>query len=161
MVIQLKFYLLCMLSGSEKKVRRTVFLFPFFNKIQDGWQITCYSEELELLHRFVPRKQLTLAICWLDFGVILTSHFHVVYIQIWWEYCISLYLMYYVGRVETRKLCPSGKSSYFYFFLFNEINIYSYVIPSISVAFNFNWVWWLVEDDAKWKSDRLYCRPLY
>ena len=39
-VIQLKFYLLCMLSGPEKKV----------NKTQDGRRITCYSEELELLH---------------------------------------------------------------------------------------------------------------
>ena len=54
MVIQLKFYLLCMLSGPEKKVH-------FFNKIQDGRLVKCYSEELEL-HRFVPRKQLTLAI---------------------------------------------------------------------------------------------------
>ena len=67
MVIQLKFDLLCMLSGSEKKVRRIVFL--FFSKIQDGRRITCYSEELELLNRFVARKQLTLAICWLDFDV--------------------------------------------------------------------------------------------
>ena len=32
MVIQLKFYLLCMLSGSEKKVRRIVFLFSFFQQ---------------------------------------------------------------------------------------------------------------------------------
>ena len=64
--------------------------FSFFNKIQDGWRITCYSEELELLHWFVPRKQLTLVICWIDFGVILTSHFHLVYIKIWWQYCISL-----------------------------------------------------------------------
>ena len=60
MVIQLKFDLLCMLSGPEKK---ELFLFFYFlNKIQDGRQITCYSEELELLHRFVPRKQLALAI---------------------------------------------------------------------------------------------------
>ena len=48
MVIQLKFYFLCMLSGPEKKVRRIVF--HFCNKIQDGRRITCYSEELELLH---------------------------------------------------------------------------------------------------------------
>ena len=90
MVIQLKFYLLCMLSGPEKKSGELFFFFLFFNKIQDGRQIICYSEELELLHRFVPRKQLTLAICWLDFGVILTSYFHVVYMKIWWQYCISL-----------------------------------------------------------------------
>ena len=32
MVIQLKFYLLCMLSGPEKKVRRIVFLFSFFQQ---------------------------------------------------------------------------------------------------------------------------------
>ena len=82
MVIQLKFYLLCMFSGPEKNVRKIVF-FHLFNKIQDGRRITCYSEELELLHRFVSRKQLTLAIYWLDSGEILTSHFHVVYIKIW------------------------------------------------------------------------------
>ena len=40
-------------------VRRIVFL--FFNKIQDGQRITCYSHEL--LYRFVPRKHLTLDIC--------------------------------------------------------------------------------------------------
>ena len=62
MVIQRKFDLLCMLTGPEKKVRRIVSLF-FFNKIQDGRRTTCYSEELELLHRFVSSKQLTLAIC--------------------------------------------------------------------------------------------------
>ena len=62
MVIQHKFYLLCMLSGPEKKSQENCF-FHFFNKIQDGRRITCYSEELELLHRFVPRKKLTLAIC--------------------------------------------------------------------------------------------------
>ena len=45
--------------------------FHFFNKIQDSRRIKCYSLELELLHQFVPRKQLTLAI---NFGVILTSH---------------------------------------------------------------------------------------
>ena len=32
MVIQLKFYLLCMLSGSEKKVKRILFLFLFFQQ---------------------------------------------------------------------------------------------------------------------------------
>ena len=84
------FYLLCMLIGPEKKSGEMFFYFYFFNKIQDGRRITCYSEELELLHRFVPRKQLALAICWLEFGVIPTSHFHVVYIKIWWQYCISL-----------------------------------------------------------------------
>ena len=64
MVIQLKFYLLGMLSGPEKNVRKIVFLFfILFNKIQDGQRITYYSEELELRHRFVPRKQLTLATC--------------------------------------------------------------------------------------------------
>ena len=54
----------------------------FFYKIQDGRQITCYSQgqELQLLFWFVPRKQLTLDICWLHFGVILTSQFCVVYI---------------------------------------------------------------------------------
>ena len=54
------------------------------------FNITCYSKDMELFHRLVPRKKLTLAICWLDFGVILTSHFHMVYIKIWWQYCISL-----------------------------------------------------------------------
>ena len=29
----------------------------------DSFHFLCYSEELELLHRFVSRKQLTLAIC--------------------------------------------------------------------------------------------------
>ena len=50
MVIQLKFDLLCMLSGPEKKVRRIVSLFSFFQ--QNSKRITCYSEELELFHRF-------------------------------------------------------------------------------------------------------------
>ena len=64
MVIQLEFDLLGMLSGPEKIVRRIFFLFfHFFNKIQDGKRNTCYSQELELLHRFVPMKELTLAIC--------------------------------------------------------------------------------------------------
>ena len=61
----------------RKKSGELFFFFLFFNKIQDGRRITCYSEELELLHRFVSRKQLTLVICWLDFGVILKSHFHI------------------------------------------------------------------------------------
>ena len=55
--------------------------FIFFNKIQDDWRITCYSRELELFHWFVPRKHLTLDICWLYFGVILISNFCVVYIK--------------------------------------------------------------------------------
>ena len=79
-VIQLKCYLLGMLTGPEKIGGRIVF--HFWNKIQDGRRITCYSQELELLHRFVRRMQLTLDICWLHFGVILTSHFYVVYIKI-------------------------------------------------------------------------------
>ena len=46
-----------MLTGPEKFVRRIVFLFSFFfTKIQDGQRITCYSQELELLHRFVPKE---------------------------------------------------------------------------------------------------------
>ena len=74
----------------RKKSGELFFFFHFFNKIQDGRRITCYSEELELFHWFVSRKQLTLVICWLDFGVILKSHCHVVHIKIWWQYCISL-----------------------------------------------------------------------
>ena len=49
-VMQLKCYLLGMLTGPEKIVRRIVFLFSFFQL--DGRRITCYSQELELLHRF-------------------------------------------------------------------------------------------------------------
>ena len=77
MVIQLQFDLLDMLSGPSHE--KCFSFFIFFNKIHDGRRITCYFQELAcMLHRFVLRKQLSLAICCLDFGVILTSHFHVV-----------------------------------------------------------------------------------
>ena len=85
--MQLKFYLSCMLAGPEKFVWRIYYY--FFNKIQDGRQVTCCSQELEPLHRFVPcflsRKHLTLAIYGLDFGVILiikTSYFFLVKLNI-------------------------------------------------------------------------------
>ena len=81
----------------------------FFNKIQDGRQITCYSWELELLHRFVPRKQLTLDICWLHFSVILTSHFYVVYIK-------KLVTMLYFSIIDVfwlLNLCGAGGGASF------------------------------------------------
>ena len=56
MVIQLEFHLVCSVALRKKSGE---LFFHIFNKIQDGRRITCYSEELELLHRFVPRKQLT------------------------------------------------------------------------------------------------------
>ena len=45
-----------MLTGPEKIVRRIVF--HFFNKIQDSRRITCYSQELELLHNLLQGKNL-------------------------------------------------------------------------------------------------------
>ena len=79
-------------------------------------KILCRSLELELLHRFVPRKQLILDICLLDFGVILASHLYVVYIEIGdsesvflYNYCILVAKSMWGGW--RRKLCPSGKSS--------------------------------------------------
>ena len=41
--LQLNFFLLGMLTGPKNIVTRIVFLFLFFNKIQDGRQIICYS----------------------------------------------------------------------------------------------------------------------
>ena len=89
--------------------------FHFFNKIQDGRRITCYSEELELLHRFVRRKQITLAICWLDFGLIPTSHFHVVYIKIWLQHCISI-INVLCGAGGDASFAPQANLVYPYFF---------------------------------------------
>ena len=64
-VIMLKCYLLGMLTGPEKIVRRIVFLFSFFStKFKIA---TCYSQKLELLHRFVSKKQLTLDIMLITF----------------------------------------------------------------------------------------------
>ena len=76
--------------------------FSFFQ--QDGQRITCYSHEL--LHRFVPRKQLTLDICLLHFGVILTSHFCVVYIKksvtvLYFSVINVIWLLNLCVRVET------------------------------------------------------------
>ena len=86
--LQLKFYILGMLTSPEKFVLRIVF---FFRKIQDGRQITCYSQELELLHRFVPRKHLNypghmLIRFWCDSA----SHFYVVRLKIS-DCTVSLY----------------------------------------------------------------------
>ena len=52
----LSFYL-GMLTSPLKSVWRIVF--HFFNKIQDCQRITCFSQELELLHQFVPSNQQT------------------------------------------------------------------------------------------------------
>ena len=74
----------------------------------DGRRITCYSQELKLLHRFVPRKQLTLDICWLNFRVILTSHFKL-FVNCW----SSLYIFRMGGGFKfanmtyvPEKFCP-------------------------------------------------------
>ena len=107
--MQLKFYLLGMLTGPEEFVWRIVF--HFFSKIQYGRKITYYSQELEPLHRFVPRKHLTLAICLLNVGVILTIHviFYVVRLKIGDSMYLAAKSMWGGWR---RKLCPSGKSSF-------------------------------------------------
>ena len=62
MGVQLKFYLLGMLSGLEKIVRRIVFLFSFFQQNSRWLTNHMLLSRVCLLHRFVPRKQLTLAI---------------------------------------------------------------------------------------------------
>ena len=58
-----------------------MFFFHFVNKIQDGRRITCYSEDLELLYRFGPRKQFTLAIImlirfWCDSDITFSCGLH-------------------------------------------------------------------------------------
>ena len=59
MIIQLKFDLLGMLSGPEK----IVFLFSFFQQWRTNHMLLSRAE---LIHRFVPRKHLTLAITFVN-----------------------------------------------------------------------------------------------
>ena len=79
MVIQLKFYLLGMLSGPEK----IVFLFSFFQQ-NSGWP----TNHIELSRAWtaspICSKEATYpGYMLIDFGVIQTSYFHVFYIKIW------------------------------------------------------------------------------
>ena len=73
-VIQLKLYLLGMLTGPEKFVCGIVLLFVFFQQSPNWPTNHVLLSGASSLHRFVPRNHLNLALCWLDFGVILTSH---------------------------------------------------------------------------------------
>ena len=112
MVIQLKFYFLCMLSGPEKKVRRIVFLFSFFQQnsrwpknhmlLWRAWTALSISKEATYPGHMLIRF-------WCDSDITFSRGLHKNLVTVLYFSIINVLC----GGRWRRKLCPSGKSSCF------------------------------------------------